>query len=237
MAEGHTPQPRFRQPILRARPWLGKLGTWEFFSFSCLNSGMALVNTQPLMDCIVDERGEYSSHQSLTITIKPSILASRDPSSHRSLTISPSILPSSDNVIFSESSFFKHHGVHAALPTPSVVREEAAKPKNLPGRWANKPWAVPILLNELACEIWNYALYRRGAVHVGYSGHAGSTSSSTGSVWLVSRWKGGVHLYAAHRRSNTRRCMRHFVADRPCIYPPRIASNRSISAVSSSTFW
>jgi hypothetical protein len=110
---------------------------------------MALVNTQPLTDCIVDERGEYSSHQSLTITISPSILASRDPSSHQGLTISPSILPSGDNVIFSESSFFKHHSAHAKLPTPSVVREEAAKPKNLPGRWANKPWAVPFFSMNL----------------------------------------------------------------------------------------
>jgi hypothetical protein len=97
----------------------------------------------------MDERGEYSSHQSLTIITSPSILANRDPSSHQGLTISPSILPSGDNVIFSKSSFFKHHGAHATLPTPSAVREEAAKPKSLPRRWANKPWAIPFFSMNL----------------------------------------------------------------------------------------
>ena len=94
-----------------------------------------------LTGCLVDEMGEPSSHQRLTIS--PSILASSDPSSHPGLTVNPSTLPSDDNVIFSDSSFFKHHGAHAKLPEPSVVRAEAAIPKNLPGRWAYKPHAVP----------------------------------------------------------------------------------------------
>jgi hypothetical protein len=69
-----------------------------------------------------------------------------DPSSHQDITISPSMLPSGDNVVFSDSSFFKHN---ARLPAPSLVREEAAKPKDLPGRWAHKPWAVPFFSMHL----------------------------------------------------------------------------------------
>jgi hypothetical protein len=59
------------------------------------------------------------------------------------------MLPSGDNVVFSDSSFFKHNGALARLPAPSLVREEAAKPKDLPGGWAHKPWAVPFFSMHL----------------------------------------------------------------------------------------
>lgn len=72
-----------------------------------------------------------------------------DPSSRQDITISPSMLPSGDNVVFSDSSFFKHNGALARLPAPSLVREEAAKPKDLPGRWAHKRWAVPFFSMNL----------------------------------------------------------------------------------------
>jgi hypothetical protein len=197
------------------------------------------VTSVHVTDGIGDERGEYSSHQSLTITISPSILASRDPSNHQGLTISPSILPSGDNVIFPESSFFKHHGAHATLPTPSVVREEAAKPKNLPGRWANKRWAVPFFSMNLLVKYGTTLSIAEGQCMWAIR-HTLGQQVPVPEVYGWCRDGKEVFiyiLYAAHRRSNTRRCMGHLIADRPCIYPPRIASNRSISAVSSPTFW
>ena len=62
---------------------------------------------------------------------------------HQTFDISPASLPNGDNVTFLESSFFKKHGPRAKLPTPAMVRKESSRPKNLPGTWAHKNWAVP----------------------------------------------------------------------------------------------
>lgn len=71
---------------------------------------------------------------------------------HPAITIDPATLPKSDNVIFSESSFFKKGGANVKLPTPAMVRAEATKPKNLPGRWALKPYVVPFFSMNLVVK-------------------------------------------------------------------------------------
>jgi hypothetical protein len=68
---------------------------------------------------------------------------------HQALELSPASLPNDDNITFQDSSFFRNHGAHAELPTPAMVREEAARPKNVTGRWAHKPWAVPFFSMKL----------------------------------------------------------------------------------------
>jgi len=67
----------------------------------------------------------------------------------KALEISPTSLPSDDDVVFPGSAFFRDHGAHAELPTPAMVREESIRPKNLSGCWAHKPWAVPFFSMKL----------------------------------------------------------------------------------------
>lgn len=71
------------------------------FHFSCLNSGMALVNTQPLTDCIVDERGIPATRvsQSQSQSVLLSLPAANLPAT-RSLQ---SALPSCRAAIMSSS--------------------------------------------------------------------------------------------------------------------------------------
>jgi hypothetical protein len=69
--------------------------------------------------------------------------------SRQVITINLASLPNSENVIFSNSSFFEDRGANVELPTPAMVREEAAKPRNLPGRGGQKRWAVPFFSMKL----------------------------------------------------------------------------------------
>jgi hypothetical protein len=72
--------------------------------------------------------------------------------SQQAIAINSASLPKSENIIFRKSSFFKDHGANAELPTPATVRKEAAKPKNLPGRWGHKRWAVPFFSMKLVVK-------------------------------------------------------------------------------------
>lgn len=65
------------------------------------------------------------------------------------MELSTASLPSSNDFIFQDSSFFVNYGAHAKLPIPEIVRKEARKQKNLPGQWAHKPWAVPFFSIKL----------------------------------------------------------------------------------------
>jgi hypothetical protein len=71
---------------------------------------------------------------------------------HQAITINHANLPKSDNVTFTGSSFFKERGAKAQLPTPAMVRAEAAKSKDLPGHWARKRWAVPFFSMKLVVK-------------------------------------------------------------------------------------
>lgn len=71
-------------------------------------------------------------------------------SNHQLTVISHAQLPSAENVVFSNTSFFQHNGTNATLPKPAAVRKAATLPKT--GVWAKKPCCVPFISQGLVVK-------------------------------------------------------------------------------------